>query len=64
MSDKIQETFDLITDLKKQLGYQGCRNCINQIEPFRMCEWAEQKTAERVHIICPKWERKDTPSEK
>ena len=42
----------------KQLDYKGCRNCKYQIEPMRMCEWAERKTDTHIHLICPKWEKK------
>lgn len=44
---------------KKQLGYKGCRNCVHQIEPFRMCEWAEQKTEITLHLFCPHWEKRE-----
>ncbi len=43
---------------KKQIGYKGCRNCKFQIEPLRMCEWAERGGDGRLHFICPKWEKK------
>ena len=26
----------------KKMDYKGCRNCKKQIEPTRMCEWAER----------------------
>lgn len=38
--------------------YNGCKNCTHQIEPLRMCEWAENGGDGRVHLICPKWEPK------
>lgn len=44
---------------KKQLGYKGCKNCVRQIEPLRMCEWAEQKTETTLHLFCPHWEKKE-----
>ena len=44
---------------KKQLGYKGCRNCVHQIAPYRMCEWAEQKTETTLHLFCPHWEKKE-----
>ena len=34
------ETLD---DFKTRIGYQGCLNCEHQIEPLRMCVWAETK---------------------
>ena len=43
-----------VEKLKKKLGYKGCRNCLYQIEPMRMCEWAERGGDGRVHWICPK----------
>ena len=47
-----------IEALKLQIGYKGCWNCVNQIEPMRMCEWAERGGDGCVHWICPKWERR------
>lgn len=44
---------------KKRLGYKGCRNCKFQIDEFRACEWLESGGDGFVHLICPKWERKD-----
>lgn len=43
---------------KKQLGYEGCKNCQHQIEPLRMCEWAENGGDGHLHLICPKWDKK------
>lgn len=43
----------------KELGYKGCRNCKNQIEPLRTCEWLEKGGDGIVHLICPRWERRD-----
>lgn len=48
-----------INRLIKKLDYKGCKNCVNKIEPLRMCEWAEQGGDERLHIICPRWEKKN-----
>lgn len=42
----------------KEIGYSGCRNCEFQIEPLRMCEWAESGGDGKIHIICPHWEKK------
>ena len=39
-------------------GYEGCRNCTNQIEPLRMCEWAEKGGDGKVHMVCPRWENR------
>lgn len=44
---------------RKQLGYKGCKNCIHQIAPLRMCEWAEQKTETTLHLFCPHWEKRE-----
>lgn len=44
---------------EKELGYKGCRNCKHQIEPMRMCKWAEQGGDGHIHLICPMWERKE-----
>lgn len=48
---------------KKELGYKGCSNCKYQIEPLRMCEWAESGGDGAVHLICPKWVKKDSEEE-
>lgn len=42
----------------KELDYKGCRNCKHQIEPLRGCEWIEKGGDGRLHLICPKWEKK------
>ena len=42
----------------KKLDYKGCKNCANQIDPLRMCEWAERGGDGRIHLICPMWEKK------
>lgn len=44
---------------KEELGYKGCRNCKYQIEPLRGCEWLENGGDGRVHLICPKWEKRE-----
>ncbi len=47
-------------ELIKQLDYEGCRNCVHQIEPLRMCEWGEKKENNTVfRLICPHWEKKE-----
>ena len=48
-----------IDKLKQKLGYKGCRNCKYQIEPMRMCEWAERKEDTSLHFICPRWEKRE-----
>ena len=44
---------------EKEMDYKGCRNCKNQIEPMRQCEWAERGGDGHIHLICPMWERKE-----
>lgn len=39
--------------------YNGCKNCKHQIEPLRMCEWAEQGGDGCVHVICPMWKSEE-----
>lgn len=53
-----------VQKLSKQLGYQGCKNCQHQIAPLRMCDWAEQGGDGRIHLICPRWDKKDTEEKK
>lgn len=48
----------------KNTGYEGCRNCEHQIEPLRMCKWAEQGGDGIVHIICPEWEKRSKTNER
>ena len=43
---------------EKELGYKGCRNCSKQIEPLRKCEWMEKGGDGKIHLICPRWERR------
>ena len=40
------------------MRYKGCRNCIHQIEPLRTCEWMEQGGDGKLHLICPRWEKR------
>ena len=44
--------------LEKEMGYRGCKNCANQIEPLRMCEWAERGGDGHLHLLCPRWEKR------
>lgn len=44
--------------LIKSIDYKGCKNCQHQIAPLRMCKWAEQGGDGRIHLICPKWDKK------
>jgi len=41
----------------KKLDYKGCKNCANQIDPLRMCEWAERGGDGQMHFICPRWKK-------
>ena len=43
----------------KEMGYNGCRNCKHQIELLRGCEWLERGGSGAIHIICPRWERRE-----
>lgn len=43
---------------EKKIGYKGCKNCLHQTAPLRRCEWAEKKTDHKLHLICPRWEKK------
>ncbi len=47
-----------IKKLEKDLNYKGCKNCINQIEPLRSCEWAEKGGDGHIHLLCPHWSKK------
>ena len=44
---------------ERQYEYNGCRNCENQIEPLRSCEWMENGGNGTVNIICPRWKRRE-----
>jgi len=41
------------------MGYNGCRNCAYQIEPYRTCEWMERGGDHVLHFICPRWRNKN-----
>lgn len=43
----------------KRRGYKGCRNCKNQIDVLRTCKWMESGGDRMVHLICPRWEKKE-----
>lgn len=45
--------------IAKKMGYNGCRNCRYQIDVFRTCEWLESGGDGQLHIICPRWEKKN-----
>ena len=44
---------------EKETGYNGCRNCKHQIEPLRTCEWNENTVHKTLHLVCPRWEKKN-----
>lgn len=52
---------DQLKKYEKKIGYKGCKNCVSQIEPLRMCEWAEHGGDGQLHLICPRWEKRDEP---
>ena len=54
----------VVEKMIKEIGHKGCWNCAHQIEPLRMCEWAERGGDGVVHFICPKWERRANESNK
>lgn len=43
----------------KELGYKGCRNCKHQIDVLRACEWLENGGDGALHLICPKWDKRE-----
>ena len=46
-------------DFARRIGYKGCTNCKNQIEPLRTCEWDEkERRHDVIEIICPRWEKR------
>jgi len=52
-------TDTVVQEMIKETGYNGCKNCQYQIAPLRMCEWAEQGGDGRIHLICPKWDKRE-----
>lgn len=48
-----------VQKLIKKICYKGCKNCKHKIAPFRMCKWAEQGGDGHIHLLCPKWDKKD-----
>lgn len=51
--DKTLET------LKRKIGYKGCRNCAHQIDVLRTCEWMERGGDGVVHLLCPRWDKRE-----
>ena len=56
-------TSEDVARLRKKKGYKGCWNCVRQIEPLRMCEWAERGGDGQIHFICPMWVKKERKNE-
>ena len=48
-----------VKKLEDIIGYEVCRNCVNQISPLRMCEWAENGGDGHLHLRCPMWIKKE-----
>ncbi len=48
----------------KELEYNGCRNCKNQIDGLRACEWLENGGDGTIHLICPRWEKRGEKDER
>lgn len=46
-----------------RIGYKGCKNCKHQILPLRSCKWSEQGGDGQIHLICPKWDKKEGSEE-
>lgn len=49
---------DWYEKLIKEMSYNGCLNCKHRIEPLRTCEWMERGGDGKLHLICPRWERR------
>lgn len=56
---KMSKISDWYENRKKELGYNGCRNCKYQIEFLRTCEWLEHGGDGKLHLICPRWEKRE-----
>ena len=56
---RVLSDFGKIMVMEKAVGYEGCRNCKYQIEPFRACEWLEKGKHQTVYLVCPRWERRE-----
>lgn len=53
-----------VKEMKCRLGYQGCRNCVHQIDVLRTCEWMERGGDGTLHSICPRWEKRRAKDER
>ena len=47
----------------RETGYKGCRNCEHQIDVLRTCKWAEHGGDGVLHLICPRWKKKEGQDE-
>ena len=56
---KMSKISNWYEDLIKEMGYNGCRNCKYQIEFLRTCEWLERGGDGKLHLICPRWEKRE-----
>ena len=56
---KMSKISNWYEDLIKEMGYNGCRNCKYQIEFLRTCEWLEHGGDGKLHLICPRWEKRE-----
>lgn len=48
----------LTKSVPRDKEYHGCRNCENQIEPMRGCEWLEHGGDGVFHLVCPMWKKR------
>ena len=40
-----------------------CYSCVFQIEPLRMCYWAEHGGMKTVYLRCPNWKKREQRKE-
>lgn len=48
-----------LEQLKRKIGYKGCRNCAHQIDVLRTCEWMEHGGDGSLHLLCPRWDKRE-----
>ena len=59
MGDTINRALqDVFVDHELGYEYKGCQNCQHQIDVLRACEWLEHGGDGRLHLTCPRWERR------
>ena len=56
---KMSKISNWYEELIKEMGYNGCRNCKYKIEFLRACEWLERGGDGKLHLICPRWEKRE-----